>query len=157
MEFQNTMYYSNLFSYIFRPENRPLRGICVANHTSPLDVVILSTDNCYAMVCIAGFHKPLFVHREEVIIARLLINMNWSAWDCKYVVEIADWSEFRKLIVKFTILGNIELCLQLTVLPENSKLIVLNYDIKVINVIGSPYVFCLLSCLWKVQDVYWLL
>ncbi|EDV20769.1 uncharacterized protein TRIADDRAFT_50933 [Trichoplax adhaerens] len=25
-------------------------GICVANHTSPIDVLILSTDNCYAMV-----------------------------------------------------------------------------------------------------------
>ncbi|RDD43542.1 Glycerol-3-phosphate acyltransferase 3 [Trichoplax sp. H2] len=24
-------------------------GICVANHTSPIDVLILSTDNCYAM------------------------------------------------------------------------------------------------------------
>ncbi|KAH3855611.1 glycerol-3-phosphate acyltransferase 4-like [Dreissena polymorpha] len=29
---------------------RPKNGICVANHTSPLDVVILSCDNCYAMV-----------------------------------------------------------------------------------------------------------
>jgi glycerol-3-phosphate O-acyltransferase 3/4 len=26
-------------------------GICVANHTSPIDIVILATDNCYAMVC----------------------------------------------------------------------------------------------------------
>ncbi|XP_064630645.1 glycerol-3-phosphate acyltransferase 4-like isoform X2 [Lineus longissimus] len=25
-------------------------GICVANHTSPIDVVMLATDNCYAMV-----------------------------------------------------------------------------------------------------------
>ncbi|XP_052773279.1 glycerol-3-phosphate acyltransferase 3-like [Mya arenaria] len=32
------------------PICKPLRGICVANHTSPLDVVILSCDNCYAMV-----------------------------------------------------------------------------------------------------------
>ncbi|KAL4231047.1 transferase [Mactra antiquata] len=35
------------FHYI---EHRPQNGICVANHTSPLDVVILSSDNCYAMV-----------------------------------------------------------------------------------------------------------
>lgn len=31
-------------------ENRATAGICVANHTSPLDVIILSSDNCYAMV-----------------------------------------------------------------------------------------------------------
>ncbi|XP_060553431.1 glycerol-3-phosphate acyltransferase 3-like [Ruditapes philippinarum] len=35
------------FNYL---EHRPRSGICVANHTSPLDVVILSSDNCYAMV-----------------------------------------------------------------------------------------------------------
>jgi len=33
------------------PENRPLTdGICVANHTSPIDVLILSTDRPYSMV-----------------------------------------------------------------------------------------------------------
>ncbi|ROL49741.1 Glycerol-3-phosphate acyltransferase 3-like [Anabarilius grahami] len=32
-------------------QNRPKRGgICVANHTSPIDVVILANDSCYAMV-----------------------------------------------------------------------------------------------------------
>lgn len=31
-------------------ENRAKNGICVANHTSPIDVIILSCDNCYAMV-----------------------------------------------------------------------------------------------------------
>ena len=32
------------------PENRPKRGICVANHTSPIDVLILAGDNAYALV-----------------------------------------------------------------------------------------------------------
>uniref|UniRef100_A0A8C7HLF8 Phospholipid/glycerol acyltransferase domain-containing protein n=1 Tax=Oncorhynchus kisutch TaxID=8019 RepID=A0A8C7HLF8_ONCKI len=33
-------------------ENRPRKGgICVANHTSPIDIVILCNDGCYAMVC----------------------------------------------------------------------------------------------------------
>uniref|UniRef100_I3K3Q9 Glycerol-3-phosphate acyltransferase 3 n=1 Tax=Oreochromis niloticus TaxID=8128 RepID=I3K3Q9_ORENI len=33
------------------PENRPQKGgICVANHTTPIDVVILANDGCYAMV-----------------------------------------------------------------------------------------------------------
>ncbi|KAK1176187.1 glycerol-3-phosphate acyltransferase 3-like [Acipenser oxyrinchus oxyrinchus] len=32
-------------------ENRPMKGgICVANHTSPIDIVILANDGCYAMV-----------------------------------------------------------------------------------------------------------
>ncbi|KAG9337923.1 hypothetical protein JZ751_027416 [Albula glossodonta] len=32
-------------------ENRPKNGgICVANHTSPIDIVILANDGCYAMV-----------------------------------------------------------------------------------------------------------
>ncbi len=32
-------------------ENRPQSdGICVANHTSPIDVVILSCDRAYALV-----------------------------------------------------------------------------------------------------------
>lgn len=31
-------------------ENRPKRGICVANHTSPIDVLVLMCDNCYSLV-----------------------------------------------------------------------------------------------------------
>ena len=31
-------------------ENRPRQGICVANHTSPIDVVVLACDNAYALV-----------------------------------------------------------------------------------------------------------
>ncbi len=35
----------------FRRENKAKGGgICVANHTSPIDIVILSCDNTYAMV-----------------------------------------------------------------------------------------------------------
>lgn len=34
-------------------ENRPkIAGICVANHTSPIDVLILMCDNCYSLVCL---------------------------------------------------------------------------------------------------------
>ena len=31
-------------------ENKPKQGICVANHTSPIDVLILACDNAYALV-----------------------------------------------------------------------------------------------------------
>lgn len=36
-------------------ENKPQKGgICVANHTSPIDIVILANDGCYAMVSITN-------------------------------------------------------------------------------------------------------
>ena len=31
-------------------ENKPKAGICVANHTSPIDVLVLACDNAYALV-----------------------------------------------------------------------------------------------------------
>lgn len=31
-------------------ENVPKSGICVANHTSPIDVLMLMCDNCYSLV-----------------------------------------------------------------------------------------------------------
>ncbi|XP_021477711.2 glycerol-3-phosphate acyltransferase 3-like isoform X1 [Oncorhynchus mykiss] len=37
--------------HYYNKENRPRKGgICVANHTSPIDIVILCNDGCYAMV-----------------------------------------------------------------------------------------------------------
>ncbi|EPB78945.1 Acyltransferase [Ancylostoma ceylanicum] len=39
------------FSFQYIRENRAKKGgICVANHTSPIDVMVLSCDNCYAMI-----------------------------------------------------------------------------------------------------------
>lgn len=40
---------SSLITY-HNPENRPKNGICVANHTSPIDVLVLMCDNCYSLV-----------------------------------------------------------------------------------------------------------
>lgn len=31
-------------------ENRPKNGICVANHTSPIDALVLMCDNRYSLV-----------------------------------------------------------------------------------------------------------
>lgn len=40
-----------MFYAMHNRENRPQKGgICVANHTSPIDIVILANDGCYAMV-----------------------------------------------------------------------------------------------------------
>lgn len=49
-------------------ENKPRKGgICVANHTSPIDVVILANDGCYAMVSLMNrwtlcLLSPIFWH-----------------------------------------------------------------------------------------------
>lgn len=40
---------SSVITY-HNPENRPKRGICVANHTSPIDVLVLMCDNCYSLI-----------------------------------------------------------------------------------------------------------
>ncbi|CAH0553211.1 unnamed protein product [Brassicogethes aeneus] len=40
---------SSVISY-HNEENRPKTGICVANHTSPIDVLILMCDNCYSLI-----------------------------------------------------------------------------------------------------------
>ncbi|GLH04924.1 AGPAT6_1 protein [Gryllus bimaculatus] len=40
---------SSVITY-HNPENRPKNGICVANHTSPIDVLVLACDNCYALI-----------------------------------------------------------------------------------------------------------
>ncbi len=45
---------SRVFSAIITFHNKEHKAktgsICVANHTSPIDVIILSTDNCYSMI-----------------------------------------------------------------------------------------------------------
>lgn len=42
-------------------ENRPSSGgICVANHTSPIDVLVLMCDGCYALVSILKSFGFLF-------------------------------------------------------------------------------------------------
>lgn len=47
-------------------------GICVANHTSPLDVIILSCDNCYSLVS-----KELLIIIEQYVLRfNSFINCN---------------------------------------------------------------------------------
>ncbi|XP_058804838.1 glycerol-3-phosphate acyltransferase 3 isoform X2 [Phymastichus coffea] len=40
---------SSVINY-HNPENRPKSGICVANHTSPIDALVLMCDNCYSLI-----------------------------------------------------------------------------------------------------------
>lgn len=47
-------------------ENRPQKGgICVANHTTPIDVVILANDGCYALVSV--FSSGVCLWRPSVL------------------------------------------------------------------------------------------
>ena len=66
------------------PENRPLTdGICVANHTSPIDVLILSTDRPYSMV---EYCSPyyLLIH----IFHPRLVRPTVVSWVCASVVSL---------------------------------------------------------------------
>ena len=46
-------------------ENRPKGGICVANHTSPIDVCMLASDTAYALVyTIHGVYNIIFLNRQ---------------------------------------------------------------------------------------------
>ena len=41
------------------PENRPVNGICVANHTSPIDALVLMCDNCFSLVSCSMTYRIL--------------------------------------------------------------------------------------------------
>lgn len=42
--------WSAVITYHDRENRAPGNGICVANHTSPIDCIVLANDNCYSMV-----------------------------------------------------------------------------------------------------------
>lgn len=44
-------------------ENRPTTGICVANHTSPIDVLVLMCDTTYSLVS----KLLLYMHDNRII------------------------------------------------------------------------------------------
>lgn len=44
------------------PQNRPKQGICVANHTSPIDVLVLACDNAYALVSFGNWCSVEQIH-----------------------------------------------------------------------------------------------
>lgn len=49
--FSCVLFFNFIFHVLKNRENKPIKGgICVANHTSPIDVVILCNDGGYAMV-----------------------------------------------------------------------------------------------------------
>lgn len=56
----STLYTALTALLLISSENKPKNGgICVANHTSPIDVIILASDGCYAMVTILLQNRKL--------------------------------------------------------------------------------------------------
>lgn len=58
-------------------EYRPMRGICVANHTSPIDVLVLMCDNCYSLVCLIATEQYEIDELNEKFISNFFI--------CKFI------------------------------------------------------------------------
>ena len=58
------------------PENRPDGGIVVANHTSPIDVLVLACDNAYALVseCLYGTSAEEDVY--NIVVCKFLRRRN---------------------------------------------------------------------------------
>lgn len=49
-------------------QNRPTKtGICVANHTSPIDVLVLMCNNCYSLVSYGINKNTYFVHLYVIL------------------------------------------------------------------------------------------
>ena len=58
------------------PENRPKQGICVANHTSPIDVLVLACDNAYALV--------------SIVLKWVYLNC-WDLLTWDFLLKTVDW------------------------------------------------------------------
>lgn len=63
-------------TFLHSSENKPKNGgICVANHTSPIDVIILASDGCYAMVAwgLLWFCASVMMCKEYLVLAPVLL------------------------------------------------------------------------------------
>ena len=64
----------------FRPKSD---GICVANHTTPIDVVILSCDRSYALVKFIYFTRPNLACKLSFLInCNLSLSIIWVSNHC---------------------------------------------------------------------------
>lgn len=61
------------------PELRPRSGICVANHTSPIDVLVLMCDSRYSLVS----RGPCFLHLLSPLLSSASLSLSLSlSHDC---------------------------------------------------------------------------
>lgn len=94
---------SSVITY-HNPENRPKNGICVANHTSPIDVLVLMCDNCYSLVGeavayflgVSNFSLFRFTH---IIVS--LYNFCYPLLSFSYLLLLFSSSPVLLIITKF--------------------------------------------------------
>ena len=65
----------SLFATFHNSENKPKSGITVANHTSPIDSMILSTDNVYDMVSMCNYLFCSMVIEYNLYIKTLVLSI----------------------------------------------------------------------------------
>ncbi len=95
--------YSLLVSTFFS-ENKPKNGgICVANHTSPIDVIILASDGCYAMVITPlpsrkhQKHRHWSLFRHSCLSGNLIFlpEIDLLLFSCPSLLCSSGWSNSR--------------------------------------------------------------
>ncbi len=72
---------------VHNPENKPKGGICVANHTSPIDVLILASDNAYALI---GQRHGGFLGRFQSILSKCAHHIWFERSEAKDRALITD-------------------------------------------------------------------
>lgn len=75
-------------------------GICVANHTSPVDIAVLGCDNCYAMVCVCVRVCCLCVGSRQII-ALLAPERRVYDWISELVAcGVCRWDRNREVCLE---------------------------------------------------------
>ncbi len=71
-----------------------MENLCVANHTSPIDVIILASDGCYAMVSV------MFVLMLILTCGRCINSVSLWGSGGSGVHGGPDWGSFRGRMLK---------------------------------------------------------
>lgn len=72
--------------------NRPKSGICVANHTSPIDCLVLACDNCYSLVGIFTF--------VYILLTNFFFTRIWNSITVMHVL-LSAWLILLLTLVKY--------------------------------------------------------
>ncbi|MPC49412.1 Glycerol-3-phosphate acyltransferase 3 [Portunus trituberculatus] len=78
------------------PENRPSHGIAVANHTSPIDSMVLATDQCYDMVSVAWSGREKVGQRTRGLLGLFMGALSRSSYHIWF--ERSESKERSKVI-----------------------------------------------------------
>ncbi len=68
-------------------------GICVANHTTPIDVVVLSCDRSYALVIILKKKGSLYLQYSGHYSGYANITYYWESYNGVVIVNVHDFMD----------------------------------------------------------------